>query len=156
MLEALAIGSMVGGTALSAYGSIQQGKIADEMYQFNRSVALMYGKAVREMRNWEITQFLTEAGKVYPAQKVAVAHSNLEESGTPLSVMKTTKRKLEEQAALMHTERDMEIFSIEAGAELSSMRGDLAKDASYWDAGSTILTGAGQLSLYGYQQGWGK
>jgi len=144
---ALALAAFGVGTALSAWSTYKEGQMAGQMYQHNRSLALRYARAVREIRSYEIAGFLAEAAKIPRKQKVITAAAGLEISGTPLKVMKETRLKLAEQAKIMEYEREMEISRIRGEAAISGMRGQLAEEAGRWGAWSTLLTGAGRLGL---------
>jgi len=154
MLEALAIGALIAGTGMQAFGQYQEGKMTKELYQRNRTISLRYARAIREIRAWEIGQFLKEAAQIVPKQRTIAAVAGLEESGTVLSVMNTTRQKIREQAKIMEAERDMEISRIKSGAAMSEYQGELAYKSAKVGAFSTLLAGGGQLGMYGYKQGW--
>jgi len=149
----LALGGLGIGTFMSARSQYQQGQMAGQMYQYNRSLSLRYAKTIREIRAYEEMGYWKKAAKVYPRQKVVTAAAGLEISGTPLKVMRETRQKLEEQAKIMSYEKEMEIASIKAGAAISGFRGQLAERAGRYGMWSTLLTGAGTLGLYRHQYG---
>jgi len=149
----LALGVMGVGYGVQAFSQYQQGKMSQQMYNYNKAVSLRYAKVLREIRAYEETDYWGKAAKVLPKQKVITAAAGLEVPGTPLKVMQTTRQKIKEQARIMEMEKESEIERIKSGAAISGMQGKIAARAGTYGAVGTLLTGGGQLGLMNYMCG---
>jgi len=156
LLGGLAIGGLVGGTLMSAWSKYQEGKMAEQLYKYNRAISLRYAKAVAEARAYEKTRYLRAGKKLISAIRPTVAKAGLEMRGTPLKVSKEAMMRLKEEGDIMDYETAMEQWRIKAGADITAYQGKMAAYAGRMGAFSTLLTGAGQLGMVGYQMGWGR
>lgn len=150
----LGLGLLGFGMAFSFFSQRRATQQQAAMYKYNRNLMKMYARAIRELRSYEERRFLAEAAKLPRKQKVLITAAGLEISGTPLAVMKETLKKIAEQAKMMRYGKEMEVGKIMGGAALSGFQADLARTQGRMAALGTLLTGAGEIGLMGYQQGW--
>lgn len=141
-LETIAMGAMIGGTALSAFSSIKGGAEQKKWYDYNAGVA-------RENADFEATQLERKGEALKGQQRVMYAKAGVTNEGTPSSVMADTSLQLAKDVAAIRYK----------GAKLADIQEEMgqgAQEAGYWGAGSTILTGLG--SSFGpkaYKGYWG-
>jgi hypothetical protein len=160
---AIAAVGAVAGAGVAAVGAIQQGKAAEAQAEFQaresqlnaqRAVANAQAEAEANQREQKLLEQRKKS--VLASQKSAVAASGLELSGSSLDLMSDTDLNFELQKAdsrqgsrlrqyqYLNQSRD---FGIES--QLRIIAGRNARTSSYYGAGSSLLSGAGQAAGYG-------
>lgn len=133
------------GTAVAAYGAIQQGRAAAEAANFNRENALRNARISREQAARDAEAQGRRSRKIIGAMRAGYGASGITLEGSPLDV-------LEESAATAELDRQNIIYRGELRAmgytdtaALEGMRADSAMESAYYGAGSAILMGAGRM-----------
>lgn len=145
---------MVGGTVMSAYQQYQAGKEQRALHQQRAGVALEEAEAVTKATRHE-ARAKTKEGKRFEArQKALFAKSGVKIAGTSLLVMKETASEFKRDAAFIMEGGLTEARRLRTGAGMERQMGRSAYRAGMWGAGSTLLTGAGTIGMYGYERGW--
>jgi len=148
-----AIPLMIAGTGLSAYQQYQIGKEEREAYGQRAAVAEEEAK-VTEKASLEEARKKTREGKKFVAmQKAAMARAGVKIAGTGLLVMEETKKEFARDVSFI-TEGGMagaKRWRSQAGFERRGGKG--AYRAGIWGAGTTLLTGAGNILWRKYRLG---
>lgn len=142
------------GTGMSVYGQYQQGKQQRELYEHRAKVAEKDAAAVKRAAKHEAREKGKEGKRFRARQKALFAKSGVKLAGTPLLVMKETADIFEQDAFFIQEGGMTEAQRLRSGAGMERLMGASAYSAGLWGAGSTALTGAGRMGMYGYERGW--
>lgn len=153
-MATFAIAAMAIGTGMSAYSQYKQGKEQEELHEQRAKVARLDAKAVIKASRHEAREKRKEGRRFRASQKALFAASGIRIAGTPLLVMKETADEFETEAALIQEGGMTEGRRLRSFARMERQMGASAYRAGKWGAGSTLLTGAGRMGMYGSQQGW--
>jgi len=146
---------MIGGSALSAFGQIQQGNAANEAAQANARLAMQEGAAKREALKYEGLKLSREQNATIEQQKALYGASGVDMStGSPLDVMANTAAQYSRDIGMTGIAADQAYSNAENQAEIYRYQGKQAKMGGYLGAGGTLLTGI--ANAYGMSQGYGK
>ena len=132
---------MAGMTGLSAFGSMQQGKQAQQMGEYNAQVAQNQGIAAQQKATFDLNQQRRQASQAKGSQRAAMAATGGELLGMQ-DVADMTATDLELQALGIRYGGQMDQSAAKQKATLARMEGSLAKKKAYGEAGKTLLTGA--------------
>lgn len=147
-----AIGAVTGGlgVAMSAASSIQQGKQQKAMSEYNAAVARQEAEAIKEATAYEELRQKEQAKKLRGRQLALYGKSGVLMEGTPLEVMEETAAQAELDTLAIRRAGATSASRQESQAQLDIIRGRSAERAGYYGAGTSLLTGAGQIaSAYG-------
>jgi len=138
------------GTAVSVMGQIQQGKQANKISQYNAAVAQQNAEATRQSYQYQADQKRAESEKTLARQRALYGKAGVELSGTPLDLMAETASEYEMDALMLEREGKLAIYRGGSQSEIDLLTGKSSKTASYYGAGSTLLTGgSSMLNAYG-------
>ena len=128
---------MLLGTAATAYGQYQQGKMQQRWAEYNAAVS-------KQEVALEKQRMRKERVKLLSAQRVGYAKAGVQLTGTPLEVMAETAKEIEHSMILREHRA-----AIETG--LWGYKGRAARQAGAWAAGTTLLTGGAQAAAMQYR-----
>jgi hypothetical protein len=140
--------SGVVGTAVSAFGAVQAGNAQNDAAQYSAKVADNNATAERERASYDAGLIKDERRRIVGSQRAAMAANGLEIStGSPVAVLGDTtgQSEMDVLARLYGGESAATAY----GNDATRMRieGKAAKQAGMLGAGSTLLTGMGNLAL---------
>lgn len=159
------------GTGVAAYSQYQQGKAAEDQakaeaawHAYNAKVAQREAEAEREAAEFESIQHKKQADKLLARQRVLRGASGVTVEGSPLLVMEDTAAELALEAAnlRMTGQRRISQFKSQSILDISKAGAAKARGAGFAQAGkigagATILGGAADIGMMGYDMGlWGK
>lgn len=142
--ETVALGAVLAGSGLSMMSQLSAGSAAKGWGDYNAAVSREDARAIREATEYEAGKMAREGERIKGAQRTAFAKGGVSIEGTPGAVMEDTAREINlDIAAIRHKGRTA-ANKMEAQAYIDEIKGKQAQTASYWGAGSTLLSGAGQ------------
>ena len=140
-----AIGAAVGG-----YSSIKSGQNADYMAKYNAMVAQNAADEKKKLAAYSEEREREKNEALRARQRLAFNLSGVTLEGTPTELLSDTAAHMELDALAIRYGGESAGTSLTTQAQLARMQGKQASDASWWNAGSTILSGASSaLSTYG-------
>jgi hypothetical protein len=119
------------GTGLSAVGSIRQGQAASAAANYN---AQMAERSAGQKEHLQRTQTQRQIGAI----RAGIAKSGARTEGTPLMVLAESAANAEIDALNTRYSGQME-------SSLYRARGANDRRAAYWNAGTSLLTGASRI-----------
>ena len=160
---AIAIGTAVGGAALSAYSAMAQGNAQSKMMQYNSMIArqnadLTRGQMEIAKKEKKIVEakHIKQSQKTLASQRARYSKAGVILEGTPELVATETMSEAALDAMAIRyagTVEQSQLLAKEAGykqsAMLSEMQGGMYKSAGYLNAGSSLLTGLGNAAIIG-------
>lgn len=142
-IGAISAVATVAGAAVSAIGAIQSGKAQQKAAEYNAQVAEQAALAARQKAAYDEAAHRRELARMLSAQRAAYGASGVDVSvGTPLLVMADTVQEGELDALAIRYGGEVGASRQLSAAQLSRMTGKQARTASYYQAGSSLLTGA--------------
>jgi hypothetical protein len=131
----------VGSTLLGAVGSIQQGQAANKAAQYNAEVQEIQARVAQDQGAARATELSQRTKQRLAATRAASMESGLELSGSVNDVLDTVQKQgaLDEITALYDSNVRAQGLRQSAAAERVKGRNTLT--ASYFDTGTSILTG---------------
>jgi hypothetical protein len=145
-MSAFAIASLViaaAGTGVAVAGSIAQGEAARKSQEFNAKVAENDAKAKMDQAAFQAQQIRDRGRKILGAQTAAASASGVSLSGSFLDVQGSTLASNELDALAAEYQGKVGANRSLAQAMMDRAEGENAQQASYWGAGSSLLTGIG-------------
>lgn len=153
-IETALLVASVAGTAMTAYGQMQQADAADKAAKYNAEVADMQAKDAINRGNIEAEKQRLKAQQVAGAQRAAMGASGAQvDSGSFSNILLDTATTGEKDAQTIRTNAMRQAWGLESQAEIDLYQGKQAKSAGYMAAGGTLLTGASSTAN---RMGWGK
>ena len=153
-MAGLAGSLLLGGTLMSAFSKYQEGKLSEEMYKANRAIGLRHAKVIRDIFNYKIGRYLSNAAKGLHKFKSVAAKANLEVSGTISDVGETVWKKVLEEKTMMEYDRDISTWKIETGAAMQGAIGSAQRASSEFSALATLITGGAKFAGIAHEGGW--
>ena len=136
-------GIVLAGAGMSAMGQLSAGSAAKGWGEYNAAVSREDARAIGEATEDEVGKMQKEGERLKGQQRVLYAKGGVSMEGTPSAVLEDTAREINlDIAAIRHKGRTA-ANKLEAQAGFDEIKGAQAERASYWGAGSTILSGAG-------------
>jgi hypothetical protein len=160
-IETAAIAATVIGTAVSAYGAIQQGQAqsAARNYQAavdrnNAQIAEWNAERAKDLSDQRVQAQMRAGTQRLAAQRAALGAAGVTlDSGSALDVQTTTAEQTAIETQNTDYQGQLAAYgyrtqgaNYRAQAGLDSMAADNASTAGYANAGSTLLSGAGQVA----------
>lgn len=157
----VSMATAVAGTAVGVYGSIQQGNAAKASAEYqaavdrnNQQVAEWQTKDALDRGKEAERQQRLKVQSALGSQRAAMAANGVDlSSGSPLDILGDTTMYGEMDALTIRSNAEREAYgyrvqsqNFASNAQLSQMRGSSAQTAGMIGAGSTLLTGAGQVA----------
>ena len=133
------------GTGMSAYGQIQQGKSQAAQAEYNAKLAKRNAKAAKENAVYEARQKRRGTARLIGKQRALYAKAGVTMEGSPLDVLQETAAQGEMDALMIERGYAQQETAYKSQAKLAKMRARNYKQQGYLAAGSTLLTGGGQM-----------
>jgi hypothetical protein len=148
-LPFIAIAMTAIGTGVSVYGQIQQGKSQAAQAEYNAKLAKRNAKSARENAEYEARQKRRGTARLIGKQRALYAKAGVTMEGSPLDVLQETAAQGEMDALMIERGYAQQGAAYKSQSELAKMRARHYKQQGYFGAGSTLLTGGGQI-MSGY------
>lgn len=133
----------IAGAGVSAYSSIQQGKIAEGQAKFQEELAGREAESVDVSQEFEERATRVEGRKLRARQLLQFASGGVVPGvGTPLTVGKETARDIEEDIGAQRFGFGLQRSRALSRGKLAKARGKAATRASRLQAGTSLLSGA--------------
>ena len=135
------------GTGTAVYSGVQQSRAAKEMGKYNEKVAQNEALARRQAAEESMRRKRETNRRIIANQQAKMAKAGIISSeGTPLAVLGETAGALELEALdIMYETEVAAQRSISAG-QAARFQGDQASKSALIGAGSSLLTGAGNMA----------
>ncbi len=145
---------------MSFFGDLMGGKAAQQAAEYNAKIiernALIKKQEAEQImsvhNNYNLPKFDKTVEEIQARTKVSYLKSGVTLSGTPLESLYSNALELETDRDIMQynaeNARDTKInegIMLQAEADLSRWRGKVAKKASYYAAGQSLLSTAGMF-----------
>jgi len=143
-LETLALAAVIAGTATAAYGQYQAGQAQKAAMDYNAKLAENEAIAKEQATRAETQRMRAQAERAKASQRAAYAKTGAVISeGTPLLSMAEQAGLMELDILNMQRTGAMSAQASRSQAAMDKFSGKQAATAATWQAGSTLLTGAG-------------
>ena len=138
---------MLAGTALSAYGSIQQGQAGKQAALYNASINEQNASLAHDQAQQDALQVRRNAAQAQGAAIAGYGASGVTMEGSPLDVLASaaSAAKLDEQTVLYRGK--LKELGFRANATLDRMSGKTHEQQGFLNAASNILTGIGHTGV---------
>ncbi|KXK32101.1 MAG: hypothetical protein UZ01_00642 [Candidatus Brocadia sinica] len=143
LLSAIGTGTTVAGTGMSIFGSLYSGSQQAAAAHTQAKLSRLQAEAEDERAQTEAGAIRRKARELFSTQRAAYAASGVRLEGTPLLVMAETIRESEKDILNLYKQADARKLAFITQAGVFEAAGKAAKTASYWNAGSTLLTNIG-------------
>lgn len=134
------------GAAFSAVSSIAQGNAQKKMYEYNAALAERQAEEERQAAKYAADREREQGEQLKARQRLLYNVSGVELTGTPSDFLTDTAKKLEMDAAAIERGGQSKGTALQLQANLQRMQGGSARNAGWWNAGSSLLAGATSLS----------
>ena len=135
----------IGGLGMSIYGTLQQGRTEQDWYNYNAALEQQTAGREREAAGYEAGLHRKAGRTLLEEQRVDYAAGGVTGRGTPGIVGEQTAEEIEIDALSIERAGEQRARYATSQARLSKIRGKVAKRASYWEAGSTLLGGGSSI-----------
>lgn len=143
VLSAIGIGSTAAGAGMSIFGSLFSGSQQAAAARTQAKLSRLQAEAEEERAGSEANVIRRKARELFSTQRAAYAASGVRLEGTPLLVMAETIRESEKDIVNVYKQADARKLAWLTQADMFDAAGKAARTASYWQAGSTLLTSIG-------------
>ena len=141
-MAAAMIPLLIGGTALSAYGNIQQGKANKKAHDYNATM-LRQNAAVEEQQGGAREEAQRRAArKVIGSQAAAIAQGGTGTGGSAADIMQQSATNAELDSLMIRYESNLKATGMKNQAAGENYAGKVAKQAGYYGAIGSVLSGA--------------
>jgi hypothetical protein len=144
-LETLALAAGVGGSVLSAGGSLFKGQATKQAADYNAAVDNQRAAEEVDQSKAQTQDYIRKGSDVESSAVASQGATGVTGSGSPLMVDENTVRQVALGAARTLQGGQLRASRLQDDATLQRMKGDNAVTASYLDAGSSLLTGVGKF-----------
>jgi len=142
------------GTAISAYGAYQQGKMQKQLNDYNAKVAMQNKIAVAEKAEYDKEQLKRRVRKLKGSTTVAFAKAGVDGTeGTAIDIFEELAIESEKDLLMIQYNADLKARGYEIEAQTASYTGAMAYKAGKMRAASTLLTGGSSTYKYGQETG---
>tara|TARA_Y100000389_G_C17263944_1_gene414450 strand:+ start:280 stop:771 length:492 start_codon:yes stop_codon:yes gene_type:complete len=142
----VAIGMMIVGTAVSAYGQYQSGKAQKAAYDYNAQIEERNAQIARDQAAYDAKQQEKKTRQIIASQRVAYAAGGFTTAGTPLDTLRQSATEGEMDRMAILYGGDVEAQNRKSQAELQRMQGRAAKTAGTYAAVGTAIGGFGNAA----------
>ena len=136
---------------VGAYSSYQQGKQQEKIYDYNAALAERQAEEERQAAKYA-ADIQREQGEALKArQRLLFNVSGVTLEGTPEDLLADTAKQLERDAKAIEYGGQSKGTALDLQANLMRMQGTSARRAGWWNAGTSLLSGASTAynSYYG-------
>lgn len=145
---------MAAGTAISAYGAYQQGKMQRDLNEYNAQIAENNKVLADQQHAIDFKEHQKRYRRLLGKQRVSYAKSGVAIEGSAIDVIEEGAIDSAWQVAIMKYNRDVKKAGYTASAQRSRFVGDSAYYAGKWNAAGSLLTGGTATYKYGEEQNW--
>lgn len=145
-LAIAAIATTAIGTGVATYSAVQQGRAQEAASKYSAAVDRNNAQMAADRARFESERIRKRNLLVRGRQRAAYAKSGVEISGTPDDVMFDSELEGELDLLASQYVGAVTARGYEARARLSDAAGENARTNSYYNAGATILSGAGSVA----------
>ncbi|HEV8474596.1 MAG TPA: hypothetical protein VGR82_17595 [Methylomirabilota bacterium] len=151
---ALAIGSLIAGTVMSARSQVKAGNDQKKIADFNAGVAEQQAVDATRRGEEEVSAFRRQVRGLIGTQRAGFSGQHVDvDVGSAVDVRQDAERLGASDMERIRRNAEREAQGYKTQAENARRGGQIAKSAGRWGAASTLLGGAGSLLLDRY--GWG-
>lgn len=148
MPAAVAAVAAVASAVVSAAGAIYSGQQQKKAAEYNAAVQEQQAQAIEDKAKYDEEMHRERVRKILSTQRAMYGKSGIDTTGSPLLVMEDTFKQGEVDALAIRYGGDIQSAQARSAANLSRMQGKSLQTASYFQAGSSLLAGAGQAAGY--------
>ena len=141
-MQALPYVLVAASTAVSAVSTIQQGKAQRKAAEYNAQVNEQNAIAAKNKAKYDESIHRERIKRLLSSQKAAIGASGLNLSGSPLLATLDTAEKGELDALAIRYGGTVAANKYKSAAGAYRMKGKSAQTTSYYNAGTTLLSGA--------------
>ena len=135
---------------MGAAGSIQQGQAEQEAADYNADVARQSAQASLDKADYDETIHREKVRKLLSSQRAAYGAAGVDMAGSPLLVLEDTAAQGELDAKAIRYGGEVEAKQKLSQAEIYELTGKNAKTASYYKAGTSLLSGGASMAKQYY------
>jgi hypothetical protein len=134
------------GTGTAAYGQITSAHQQAATAKYNAELAERNAKSAKKNAEYEARQKRKETARLLGRQRALYGKAGVAMEGSPLIVAQETAAEGEMDALMIERGYAQKSAAYLSQAKLAKMRAKNYGQQGYWGAGSTLLTGAGQVA----------
>lgn len=147
-LMTIATVAAVGSAGITMYGQYQQGQAAEKAANYNAKMSELKAESVADQASFESRQRAKQNLQDVSNGLVSAAGSGLTlNSGSVIDWEGDMQSAMETDMAAIEHNSELQRFGLQADSNLSRSQGKFAKQASYWQMGSTALSSAGNIGM---------
>ena len=132
------------GGVMGAAGAIYQGNAEAAASKYNANLLKLQASQIRQQAATEEKALLVGARKTVGSMRANFAASGVTMEGSPLDIMQESIMNANNDASSIRYQGEMNARMAEYEAKMERMRGNNAKNASYFSAFSSLAGGATQ------------
>ena len=136
----------VASAVVAAGSAIYSGVASKQAADANADIQEQNARAAEAKAKYDEQRHRESVNKILSAQRALYGTSGLEMSGSPLLTMEDTAGQGEMDALAIRYGGDVAAARERSGANLSRMQGNNYQTASYFQAGSSLLSGASSVA----------
>lgn len=150
-VELLVLSAALGaaGSVVGAAGAIKKGKATQQSAEFNAEMDRQRAAGERDQAAAAQQDYLRKGSNTEATAVALQGATGVTGEGSPLMVNEDTVRAIALGASRIHAAGEAKASRLEEDAKLNVMKGKNAVEASYYDAGSSLLSGAGKIASAG-------
>jgi hypothetical protein len=138
--------AMGASSLISASGSLQEGQASEGAAAYNAAVARQSAQASVDKAAYDEEMHRERVRKLISSQRAAYGASGVDIEGSPLLLLEDTAAQGEMDALAIRYGGEVEASQKRSQAELYELQGKNAKKASYYKAGSSLLSGGASIA----------
>lgn len=141
---------------VSAVSAIAQGDQQRRIANYNADLAERAAKEKRQQAEFQADRQREQGEALKARQRLLFNVSGVTAQGTPTDLMVDTSKKLELDALAIQYGGQSAGTALELQGQLQKMQGSAANNAGWWNAGSSLLSGASSIAgKYAFNGGGG-
>lgn len=145
VLPIMAAVSTIAGTALSAYGAIQQGQAAKSAGRYNEIVQKQQADQAMNIAGQKASNESVKTRQRVAAARAGAIQNGFETDGSVGDILRTVETQGALEGLTAMWEGGVRAQGLRSSAELSRASGDNAETAGYIGAGSSLLSGFSKM-----------
>jgi hypothetical protein len=145
---------MAAGTAISAYGAYQQGKIQQDLNNYNAQMAENNKILADQKYALDLKEHQKRYRHLLGKQRVSYAKSGVAVEGSAIDIIEEGALASAWEIQKMKYNKDVTKAGYTASAQRSRFVGESAYYTAKWNTAGTLLTGGSAAYNYGQEQNW--
>lgn len=146
MSDPITAGLILAGTTMSAIGSIQQGKAAEQAAEYNAQTSMEQAAAARAEGEAEAQRLRREGRRNIGTMRASISKSGVTSQGSPMLALAESAAMNELDVLNTRYSAQSSARASERQAGLQRAEGRSAKRAGLIGAGTSLLTGGAKAS----------